>query len=149
MLERQAPRPDPAALQPLVWLLRSCGAIDLLAAVAVVMPRAWMQLGCEWTGLEPFPEQPLAGYLARSASALYALHGVLVLAMSCDVLHYWKLLRLLAFVAVGHGLLMVGIDLAEEMPLWWTLVEGPTFSVTGLLVLAAQRYAVTRPQTVP
>jgi hypothetical protein len=77
-------------------------------------------------------------YLARSASALYALHGALVLFLSFDVPRYWRLITFLAVAALVHGAVMTGIDLAAGMPVAWTLGEGPCFAATGAVVLLLQ-----------
>jgi hypothetical protein len=47
------------------------------------------------------------------------------------------LIRFFASMAVALGLVMLGIDLGEGMPTWWTCVEGPSFGATGALVLIA------------
>src|SRR5687768_4485453 len=120
------------------WTLRCLGFIDLCALVAVVMPHEWMQFGHLAAGLGDLPEAPVVGYLARSTSALYAMHGMLVLYMSFDVTRYWPLIRFFAAAAVVHGFIMLGIDLSERMPFWWTIVEGPGFAATGLAVLVVQ-----------
>jgi len=65
----------PASVRPLRVALRVLGVTDTLAFIAVVMPTTWIQWGHQWSGLGEFPDAPIAGYLARSASALYALHG--------------------------------------------------------------------------
>lgn len=122
----------------LVGLLRLIGLIDLAAVVAVAMPRSWMQWGCMVTGLADFPTEPLAGYLARSASAMYALFGLLLLVLSTDILRYWLIIRTVAGLAMMHGMTMVFVDWLEGMPLWWTLVEGPTTASTGLLIWLVQ-----------
>lgn len=127
-----------AGTKPLAILIRFLGAIDLLAVTAVVMPRAWIEVAHASCGLGPLPDGPTIGYLARSASALYALHGVLVLYMSLDVPRYWDMIRVFASLAVFHGFIMFGIDLAEGMPTWWTAVEGPSFAATGAIVLVIQ-----------
>ncbi|MCA9141543.1 MAG: hypothetical protein H6823_17955 [Planctomycetaceae bacterium] len=131
---------------PLVLALRVLGSIDMLAFVAVVMPTAWIQWGHHWSGLGEFPTAPIASYLARSASALYALHGLMVVYMSLDVRRYWPLIRLLARLSIAHGIVMLSIDLAVGMPVWWTVLEGPAFAVTGLIVLATQYWG--EPETV-
>ncbi|MBI2477985.1 MAG: hypothetical protein HYV60_04860 [Planctomycetia bacterium] len=131
---------------PLVLALRVLGGIDMIAFIAVAMPIAWIRLGHQWSGLGDFPDAPIAGYLARSASALYALHGLTVVYMSFDVRRYWPLIRFLARVAIAHGIVMLGIDLAVGMPSWWTVVEGPAFAATGLIVLASQYWV--EPETV-
>ena len=38
----------------LIWLLRLAGTIEILAFVAVVMPRAWMEGAHAWLGLGVF-----------------------------------------------------------------------------------------------
>lgn len=130
-----AAKPDRAV----ALVLRVLGGLDVLALVAVVMPRAWMAAAAELAGVGPLPAEPLVGYLARSASAVYVLHGLTVLFVSFDVPRYRPLIRLLAWVAVAHGAVVLAVDLAEGMPAWWTAVEGPTFSATGVLVLALLR----------
>src|SRR6516225_6886500 len=122
--------------------LRAFGCLDLLALVAVMMPERWMAAGHQWAGLGPLPEGPLVGYLARSSSALYALHGATVLFVSFDIRRYWRLITFLAAIALIHGVIMLGIDLAEGMPKWWTAIEGPCFAATGTIVLLLQRLAV-------
>jgi hypothetical protein len=122
-------------------VLRALGALDLCALVVIFLPLRWLAAAHAAAGLGALPHGPLVGYLARSASALYALHGATVLFISFDVRRYWRLIRFLAAVAVLHGALMLGIDLAEGMPVWWTSVEGLGFAATGLAVLAAQRAA--------
>ena len=130
-----------AADLPLIIILRVLGATDMLAFIAVTMPTAWIRLGHQWSGLGDFPEAPITSYLARSASALYALHGLMIVYMSFDVRRYWALIRFLARIAVAHGVVMLGIDLAVGMPAWWTALEGPAFAATGLIVLLAQYWS--------
>ena len=132
---------EPAAPVFLVVVLRAFGVLDLCALGAVFLPLRWMAAAHAWLGLGPMPEGPLVGYLARSASALYALHGAAVFFISFDVRRYWRLITFLAAVALLHGAIMLGIDLAERMPMWWTSVEGLGFAATGAVVLIAQAVA--------
>jgi hypothetical protein len=127
-----------AARELVVVVLRALGVLDLLALGAVFLPLHWMAVAHAWLGLGTMPEGPLVGYLARSASALYALHGALILFLSFDVRRYWSLITFLAVLAVLHGAVMLGIDIAEGMPVWWTAIEGLGFAGTGAVVLAAQ-----------
>ena len=129
---------------PVILTLRTLGVIDMLAFVAVVMPATWIQLGHESAGLGEFPTAPIAGYLARSASALYGLHGMMVFYMSFRVARYWELIRFMAILALFHGLVILVIDLAEGMPNWWTIVEAPAFASTGASVLLAQYLSLAR-----
>jgi hypothetical protein len=119
----------------LALVLRGMGALDCLALVAVCLPREWIDALCgRLTGVA-FPAVPVAWYLARSTSLLYALHGAMVVYISFDVPRHWRLIRFLAYAAIVHGGLILAIDVSSGMPGWWSAVEGPCFAVTGLVVL--------------
>jgi hypothetical protein len=122
-------------------VLRAIGCLDLLALGAAVMPFHWMDVAHRAMGLGPLPEVPVVGYLARTASALYALHGAMVLFISFDVARYWGLIRFLAIAALFHGAIIMGIDLALALPAWWRYGEGPCFAATGALILWLQARA--------
>jgi hypothetical protein len=92
-------------------------------------------------GLGDLPNAPIVGYLTRSASALYGLHGAMILFVSFDVRRYERLITFLAIAALFHGAVMLGIDLKVGMPWFWTLFEGPGFAMTGIVVLVAKRQA--------
>lgn len=121
-------------------LLRAFGVFDLLALVAVAMPTASIAWVHERLGLGSLPREPIVLYLARSASAVYALHGATLLYVSFDVRRYDQLIRFLSLAAIFHGALIVAIDVAAKMPLWWTILEGPCFAATGVAVLAARGF---------
>ncbi len=123
----------------LKWGLRILGTIDLMALIAVLMPRTLMTEIHGLTGLGPFPEGAIVTYLARSASAMYALHGALIIWLSLDVKRYAPAIRFLAYAAVVHGGAILAIDVAEQMPFWWRIAEGPCFAGTGLIILWLQR----------
>lgn len=80
----------------LVWLLRLGGAVMLTALGAVVMPFDWMNSIHRQVGLGELPHVPIVGYLTRSISALYALHGALLVFMAVDVRRYLPVVRFLA-----------------------------------------------------
>jgi hypothetical protein len=115
--------------------LRVLGCIDGLAFFAVVMPESWMAAVHRGLGMGELPAAPLVGYMTRSASLLYALHGAVIVFVSFDVPRYRPLIRFLAWAALVHGLLLVAIDLMERMPPWWTLLEGPVYFLMGATVL--------------
>lgn len=125
----------------LIIVLRSVGLVDLLAIGAALMPQSWMVLGHSWAGLGEFPDAAIVGYLARSASALYALHGALIVFISFDVRRYWNLIAFLAWAAIVHGVIIAGIDTAEGVPRWWTIAETSCIIAIGLIVLGLQRLA--------
>lgn len=138
MLERESDKPTATRLLPMI--LRAFGVMDMVAFIAVVMPLTWIENGHQWAGLGTFPDAPVAVYLARSASLMYGLHGLFLFLLATDTVRYEKLIRWIAGVTVIHGTFMLTIDLVAQMPLWWTIVEGPAFSLTGIVVLAAQRW---------
>jgi hypothetical protein len=119
----------------LVWFLRILGGLDLLALLAVVMPFSVMNGMHRMIGLGELPDAPLMGYLARSASMLYAFLGGLVLYMSCDVERYRPLLDVIGRIVLVCGVMLIGIDLVERLPVWWICLEGPTvFGLGGVLL---------------
>lgn len=119
----------------LMWLLRVLGTIDLLAIVIVFLPANGIVAAHRLTGLETLPEAPLVGYLIRTSSALYALHGALILFMSADVARYRPVIRLLGWLAIVHGALNLYIGTVVGMPVWWRCAEGPTFAAAGFAIL--------------
>lgn len=125
-------------------MLRATGGLDLLAIVAVMMPLEWMDAAHRWASLGTIPREPIVGYLARSASAMYALHGAIVVFISFDVVRYERLIRFMAWAALVHGVVMFGIDAAQQMPLYWRYGEGPAFTLMGAVVL----WLVGRPSQV-
>ena len=123
------------AAQIVVWSLRIFGGVDLLATVAFFMPTSWMRLGHELCGLGPFPDGPIPVYLARATSLLWAMHGALLLYLSCNVDRYVAVVRFVARVTVVSGVLLLGLALTTGLPLWWAFLEGPVFAATGLWYL--------------
>src|SRR5512134_3443624 len=117
-------------------ILRCGGVLLSSAAVAVFLPRDAMIAANAWLGLDPLPDAPLTFYLARSASALYAVHGSVLFLASTDPLRYRPLILLLGGTNLLLGAALVGIDWSAGMPRWWTLAEGPTVIVIGLVLLA-------------
>jgi hypothetical protein len=123
----------------LVLALRLFALVDLLALGAVAMPREWMEVLHALAGLGEMPEGPLVGYLTRSASVLYAVHGGMILFISFDVKRYWPLIRLLGVVTIIQGCVVFAIDMAVGMSWPWTIVEAPCFIAAGAMVLITQR----------
>jgi hypothetical protein len=126
-----------------LWL-RCLGCLDLLALLAVAFPTPVIADMHEKLAGGPFPTEPIGMYLVRTCSALYALHGAIVVYLSFDVERYWKLIRFMALAALVHGAVIVMIDISVDLPLWWQALEGPCFAATGASVLALQRRAERR-----
>jgi hypothetical protein len=107
----------------LTWFLRLTALTLLPAALAVLMPHAWMSLVHQWLGLNELPDLPMMGYLTRSLSALYAFLGAACWFLSRDVRRYAPLLRFTVSMSFFFGATMCAIDSLVEMPTLWTLIE--------------------------
>jgi len=128
----------------LVLLLRLNGSLLMLAFFAVFLPTEWMAGTHRWLGLGEFPRTPLVDYLTRSASALYCIHGGLMLVLSCDVRRFAPVVVYVAVAGIAFGVAMTAIDLGAGMPLYWTLAEGPTIVLVGVVTLWLAR-GIRRP----
>ncbi len=115
----------------LKWLLIVLGALAALAVIPIVMPFAWMQAGNTWLGLEPLERTPLAQYMTRSLSALYALFGALMIYLGLNVWSYHHLIVFFGFLTAILGVVLTGIDLAAGLPASWTWGEGPPTVLAG------------------
>ena len=123
----------------LVLLLRMAAVLLLLALGAVVFPFSWMAAIHGWLGMGELPDRPIVGYLARSLSAMYAIHGALAWLLSLDVRRFAPVIYFQAVVTIVFGVGMLLLDLVEGMPLFWTLCEGPFVAALGIALLALIR----------
>jgi hypothetical protein len=119
----------------LVWLLRLSGVVILTALGAVVMPFEWMNVIHRQMGMGDMPQVPIVGYLTRSISALYALHGALLIFVASDVRRYLPIVRFLAVAGVVFGVVMLGIDCTVGMPLPWAVGEGTCVIILSAVIL--------------
>ena len=115
--------------------LRIIGTVALFAVVAVVMPYSWMNDTHQWLGMGQLPSEPVVGYLARSASAFYALFGGLLWLTSCDLQRNRPVLLYLGAAVLIFGAALFVVDLLEGMPLYWSLTEGPINVTFGIVIL--------------
>jgi len=119
--------------------LRLLGLLDLCAFAAVVAPRAVIAASHEWLGLGAFPQEPIAGYLARCTSIWCGMYGLLLWFVASDVVRYSRLILLMGSAMIVQGIALVAIDLTEGLPSWWTATEGPCCSILGAILLALRR----------
>jgi hypothetical protein len=121
----------------LSWLLRLTGAIEVLAFIAVVMPRSWMEVSHVWLGLGEMPEGPLIMFMIRQASYAYGVHGVSLWVLASDVHRFRPLVTLngVSFLLAAPVIFL--IDYTSGVPLWWTAVDtlGCAFFGAALLWL--------------
>ena len=121
-------------------LIRVVGGLPLLAIPCAFMPYSWMNAVHQGLGMGQLPSQTIVGYLARSTSAFYGLVGGLLWVVSFDLRRHRVVIRYLGAAFVLIGLLLVGVDLVEGMPWWWTLAEGPFNVGFGAVILVLGRY---------
>ena len=123
------------AERTLVILLRLSGIGLLIALFPAVMPFAWMDEIHRRMDLGQLPDIPIMGYLTRSLSALYALHGALVFFVSLDVRRYLPVIKCLFVLAILFGAGMFILDLVVGMPRQWAYCEGPSIIILSCIAL--------------
>jgi len=136
-------RPDSS----LPVLLRLVGVAELAALVFVFVPLGWMgAVHDRVLDLGPIPDGRIVEYLARHLSALYAVHGIMVLAISFDLPRYRPLARVLGWCHVGLGVAVGWIDWSAGFPWAWAFAEGTLVAACGgLIVLFARDVRQRRP----
>ena len=122
-------------------ILRLTGAALVLATPFIFLPHAWHGAAHERLGLGVYPAGPIIDYLARSASAMYALSGAFCWLVSFDVRRYGPVIVFLGISSVAFGLLMTVVDLELGLPWWWTAGEGPPAVVLGIVLIVLERRA--------
>ena len=103
----------------LALLLRGVGGVCLLALVPLGMPRGWIDAGHRWLGWGPFPDGPVAEYLARSVSALSGFYGGLLVVLSADVGRYAPVIRYQAAAIMLLSASGAVVGVRAGMPLWF------------------------------
>ena len=124
------------------WLrliLRIFGTSALAALMFVVAPYSWMDAIHQWLGLGRLPSEPIVGYLARSTSAFYAMHGGLCWVISFDLRRHRTVLLYIGAVTVIFGLALWVAGWAVGLPRWWWLWEGPLDILLGLFLFDCAR----------
>jgi hypothetical protein len=119
----------------LVLLMRLAGVLLLTALIPAVMPFAWMKDIHRVMGMGELPEGPIMGYLTRSLSAMYAMHGALVFFISLDVRRYLPVVKFLAVLGLLFGSGMLVLDIRVGMPPSWIIGEGPFIIALGGVML--------------
>ncbi len=113
----------------LVLFLRFDGIIMLAALLPSMMPLAWMQEIHRYLGMGELPAGPIIGYLTRSLSVMYAMHGAILLFLSLDVHRFLPVIKFVVVLTILFGLWLTALDFATGMPPLWTICEGPSLFV--------------------
>ena len=123
----------------LVWLLRLAGAVEILAFIAVVMPRSWMEISHAWIGLGEMPDGPLLMFMIRQASYTYGVHGLSLWLIATDVDRFrpFVVFNAIAFLVAAPVFFL--IDFTSGMP-WWCAVSDPaSCGLFGVMLLFLSR----------
>lgn len=124
----------------LAWLLRAVGGLLLCALPAVPLPHAAMAaVHSDALGMGTLPDIPIIGYLARTASLLYATHGAVMAFASLDVPRYRPLIVLLGALNGLFGAACFAVDVWAGMPVWWTALEGPVIVAAAVVTVTLAR----------
>ena len=125
------------------WLLRLAGSVEILAFIAVVMPRSWMETAHAWLGLGDMPGGPLIMFMIRQASYTYGMHGISLWVIASNVERFRLLVLLngIAFLVAGPVFFL--IDYTSGMPLWWTLGDTLSCAFFGAALLWLSRNSQT------
>ena len=123
----------------LTWLLRLLGVLEILAFIAVVMPRSWMEVSHAWLGLGQMPEGAVLMFLIRQASYAYGMHGISLWILAADLKRFRTLVWFNGISFLLAGPVFVLIDYISGMPSWWTAVDGPSCALMGAAMLWLNR----------
>ena len=123
----------PKALLKLV--LRVGGSVEILAFLAVVMPRVWMESAHEWLGLGVMPPLPVLDYMIRGASFTFGLHGVLLWILATNPARFKSIIIFTGASYVVAGPVFFAIEHSAGLPLWWTVGDSLACFLFGVAML--------------
>jgi hypothetical protein len=121
------------------WLLRLTGASEILAFIAVVMPRAWMEVAHTWLGMGVMVKGPLIMFMIRQASYCYGMHGVSLWVLATDVRRFRPLLILNGISFTLAAPVFFWIDYSSGMPWFWTVFDSLGCGFFGVALLWLNR----------
>jgi hypothetical protein len=122
------------------WLLRIAGTFEILAFIAVLLPRSWMEISHSWLGLGVMPGGPLTMFMIRQASYTYGMHGVSLWVLSMNVNRFRPLVKLNGIAYLLAGPVFFAIDYSSGMPTWWTISDSLGCPLMGAALLALIRH---------
>jgi hypothetical protein len=121
------------------WLLRLAGAVELLAFVAVVMPRSWMEASHAWLGLGEMTGGAVTTFMIRQASYTYGMHGISLWILAADVKRFRPLVLLNGISFLLAAPVFYIIDHTSGLPLWWALMDAGGCGFFGAAILWLNR----------
>ena len=119
----------------LAWLLRLMGSVEILAFLAVFMPRSWMEVSHTWLGMGEMVSGPLIMFMIRQASYTYGMHGISLWVLASDVARFRTLVILNGIAYLLAGPLFFWIDFSNGIPWWWTVIDSLGCGSAGVVIL--------------
>ena len=115
------------------------GLCEVLAFIAVVMPREWMEISHAWIGMGEMPQGKLLMFMIRQASYAYGMHGVSLLILATNVVCFRPLIVFngIAFLLAAPVFFL--IDYPLGMPWWWTVSDAVGCGFVGVALLLLTR----------
>ncbi len=123
----------------LTVLMAMTGCCLLCALVFVFCPFHWMQTVHAALDLGEFEYTPITSYLTRTLSAMYAIVGTLCVVCARDVARHLPIVRCLGIIAILGGVGVTVLDAILDLPMLWTLLEGPMTVLLGVVILGLAR----------
>ena len=136
----------PEKLLKLILLM--CGIACVCGLPGMYMPRNWMAASHESLGMGRFPDPPIAEYLARLTSGLYAVYGGLVIVMAADVRRFAPLITAQAVMNFALSASALFYAWPAGIPKWWLigdLVSVASYCAVVLFLQHKVRAAAKRP----
>ena len=130
-------------------LLRFDGIIMLAALLPSMLPLAWMQTTHRYLGMGELPDGPIIGYLTRSLSLMYSMHGAVLLFLSRDVRRFLPVIKFVAVLTILFGLWLIALDVFVGMPSFWTVSEGPSLFILYCVVFWLTGHVQGHVQNIP
>jgi hypothetical protein len=121
------------------WLLRVVGLSEMLAFLAVAMPRPWMEASHAWLGLGEMPGGPVIMFMIRQASYAYGMHGISLWVLASDVDRFRPLIILNGISFLLAAPVFFLIDYTSGIPYWWTAVDTLSCGFFGASLLWLSR----------
>ena len=117
------------------WLLRIAGAVEILAFIAVVMPRAWMESAHLWLDLGEMPRGAITIFMIRQASYAYGMHGISLWVLATNPVRFRPLVLLNGISFLLAAPVFFIIDYTSGLPLWWTVGDSLACGFFGAALL--------------
>jgi hypothetical protein len=122
----------------LSWSLRLFGLVEILAFIAVIMPRSWMQASHAWLGLGEMPHGSVLMFLIRQASYSYGMHGVSLWIIATGVERFRALIVFNGIAYLLAAPVFFTIDYLSGMPMWWAIGDSMACGLVGATLLWGQ-----------